>query len=1181
MKTSILKIIFITILIAVSCSSFSKPKSGIIYDRNPYVIAGDGMQGSNSITVVKTQKRFDANNVDTWVQNTGIFNQDIRINNTPGFMWPRGSGKFAIFTSGLSIGTIYNGALRLATASYGGEYAPGYIENGVALTDSRFRIYSIKAGDNAGTNPDYAQWGDMVPFGAPYVDVNNNGVYDGDDIPGIKDADQTMFICLTDGFPETHTSSEGFSGGTQPIFAEVHLTLWCYNTQGLENIQFINWVVINKSNVAWTKTHFSVVVDPDLGFAEDDYIGCDTSVTNKDMAFCYNADDIDGTGAAGQYGAAPPASGMDFFKSPAKFTGNPNDSVVLYIPPGSRNRVVKRGWRELGLTSFVYFTNNTTPGPTCEKDPSQPDEAYRYMNGFKKDGTSWLNPVTLQPTKFCYPGDPVTLTGWSERGTNQNPIQATVDNCNGQTTGTVGASPPGDRRFIFNSGDSSFTVAPGDTQFIVVGQMVARGSSNLNSITSLKRIDETAQSLFNANFQINPPPPVPIVQTSTREVSNIGTNALTLSWSNNAESYLIKDSLLQPSSDNSYLKFEGYQIFEISRFAGNLPDFNQPQTINNSIHLLKIFDIVDTIGVIIDTLSTGVSVNGQEQYSAFPVVPFYTSPIPEGFPNTGINRSFTITSTTYPDEHGGRTELIYGQTYKFAVVAYAYRTNPKSKNDRKTIMSPIGNSIITYIPQAPLAGSNFTLKNGDTLFTNRRDLGVMPIIKDQQKLLNAKYKVVFQSPDTTYNILRSVDGGNTYQNLKSNVTITRTIPGVTSAEDSSKIVDGVLIKTQRIFSFNEGVIKDPGNPDSSQTRLKGWDYLPEGNNYLTKSDSAVSNFPYQSVSMSISWPGPSTFTGAGTTVTKDKLRKVKIQFTGYGNGQYAYRYLNRSQLPAADPSFTPYIVNAGPGYRYQDLREVPFKVFEVDESDSSAAPRQLNCAFVENNDSLVIFRTAGSQTMIDTVGRGWVDGKWYPTTYNGGGFELLYVFSSDYDTSIANYKSRNLRINQAQFDIMYVWNPRRINKGGDFKAGDEFVIYPYTVTRPDAVTGVPLFYEFETSAPTIGSNEVAVSQNDLDKIRVVPNPFYGFNELQTSNTNRFITFRRLPKKCSIKIFSLSGTLIRNIEKDSDESSLNWDLKNFNDIPVASGMFIALIEAPGIGNKTIKLAIFTAEERVDF
>ena len=119
--------------------------------------------------------------------------------------------------------------------SYNGEYVPGYINNaGVFVTSSIFKLYSVKAADNEFTNPDYANWPLMIPYGAPFVDVDSNGIYtQGVDIPGIKDAAQTIFVCLTDGDPGQHTSSEGFGGGSAPLFVQVALTGWCYVSPGL------------------------------------------------------------------------------------------------------------------------------------------------------------------------------------------------------------------------------------------------------------------------------------------------------------------------------------------------------------------------------------------------------------------------------------------------------------------------------------------------------------------------------------------------------------------------------------------------------------------------------------------------------------------------------------------------------------------------------------------------------------------------------------------------------------------------------------------------------------------------------------------------------------------------------------------------------------------------------------
>ena len=72
-------------------------------------------------------------------------------------------------------------------------------------------------------------------------------------------------------------------------------------------------------------------------------------------------------------------------------------------------------------------------------------------------------------------------------------------------------NPKGDRRFIFNSGGLDFVVNPGDTQNIILAQFVQRGSSNKNSVTLLKRMSNTAQIIYDNNFNVTPPPPPPVV----------------------------------------------------------------------------------------------------------------------------------------------------------------------------------------------------------------------------------------------------------------------------------------------------------------------------------------------------------------------------------------------------------------------------------------------------------------------------------------------------------------------------------------------------------------------------------------------------------------------------------------------------------------------------------------------
>ncbi|MCB0724394.1 MAG: T9SS type A sorting domain-containing protein [Ignavibacteriae bacterium] len=414
--------------------------------------------------IVQEYVNLDGNNIRSFFINTGILDQNITQNNAPGYEWPKGMGTHAIFTAGLTIAAKINGQLRMAAASYEGEYAPGYSDNGQAFTNSNFKLYRVRFGDNQFTNPDYANWGMMVPYGAPYVDVNNNGIYEAAiDTPGVRGAIQTIFLCMTDGFASQHNSGEGFGGGTAPLYAEVHMTAWCYNTMGLEDVQFVKWDVINKSGSTWNGTILSLVTDPDLGSATDDWIGCDTS---SNLGYCYNSDNTDGNGEPGTYGASPPAVGITFLKTP---TNSSN--------------------KEFGLSSFTFFNNFSTPGAGCENGADSPIQAYNYMKGLKSDGTKWVNPLSMTTTKYCYTGNPETGVGWTES-------DGKIGNCGGDTTGSVVQSPGGDRRMVMSIADSLYNLSAGQQVTIAVSQQIARGSNNLNSVIKLKLLENTIRSFW-------------------------------------------------------------------------------------------------------------------------------------------------------------------------------------------------------------------------------------------------------------------------------------------------------------------------------------------------------------------------------------------------------------------------------------------------------------------------------------------------------------------------------------------------------------------------------------------------------------------------------------------------------------------------------------------------------------
>ncbi|MGC9366802.1 MAG: hypothetical protein ACP5FK_07145 [bacterium] len=101
--------------------------------------------------------------------------------------------------------------------------------------------------------------------------------------------------------------------------------------------------------------------------------------------------------------------------------------------------------------------------------------------------------------------------------------------------------------------------------------------------------------------------------------------------------------------------------------------------------------------------------------------------------------------------------------------------------------------------------------------------------------------------------------------------------------------------------------------------------------------------------------------------------------------------------------------------------------------------------------------------------------------------------------------------------------------------------------------------------------------SDDEPVLAVPNPYRGDvnyrggdNPWETDQQKR-ICFINLPPQCEIKIFTLSGEMVRLINHQQ-YSYENWDLKNISGQEVASGIYLFVVEEPGGNTQTGKLAI---------
>ena len=407
--------------------------------------ADDKPEKSNSDNLNPNQNsvissfKMDQNNISTWYRNNGSFNRNPNTDNS-GFEWPKGTTKFARYVSGLWMGAQVGVDTLVAVAYYSYEFKSGYIDNnGIpqGFTDPLYRVYSIIRGDTI--SPDYLGW------------PANQGAYlNGKGRPYFL-GNQTMFYSYTDGYPDSHTSSPG---STAPMKAVILQTNWSYTIEDFRDVIFTEYKIINRNTLPWNNAYIAIWTDDDLGTSSDDAVGIDTTIM---MSYTYNFTNNDGI-----YGSPPPAVGFVVLRNP--IIPSPGDTVKYYNPPGSNNLVVKPNFKESMISSHNVFAN----GSSTVGDPRNYKETYNIFQGLQRTGTSWINPNTNHTTKYAF------SNGWNV------------------TSGE-------DWRSIMSFGP--LTMNPGDTQSIIVAQVIAKGTSNINSITRIRNLSVFLQEVYNNNFQ--------------------------------------------------------------------------------------------------------------------------------------------------------------------------------------------------------------------------------------------------------------------------------------------------------------------------------------------------------------------------------------------------------------------------------------------------------------------------------------------------------------------------------------------------------------------------------------------------------------------------------------------------------------------------------------------------------
>ena len=681
---------------------------------------------------------WDGNQIFTWHGNNGDWVSD-NVTGNSGLEWPKGSGKLAVYHSGLWLaagrvrapGGDWKEEIRTAGAEYVSEFVPGTIdgEGGHiyeihraeldAFLNNDFATYSqmsaelpITQGANRVTTTvhfptrDFENW--PAHHGASWVDANGDGVYnieDGDhpDILG----DQFHWYVMNDADAAQHTPL----WGTSPLNVEVHNSVFGFDQAGpLGNIMFTRTVIINKGTDDLDSMFASIWHDDDVGDATDDLVGSDTTLS---LGYTYNDADGDAT-----YGTGVPATGSDFFQGP--LVSSPGDTASIFtwsLEKGYHIREVP-DYKELSMTSFVAYIN---PNPTL-RDPETDLQAYRFMNAqIGLTGEPFKDP-NGQITNFVFSGDPVRGTGWVDGD----------------------EFPPGDRRYLMTSGP--FYMGRGDTIEVVGCMIMAGGSTWDRSVTVLKYFDSFAQTTFDGNFEVcSPPSPsVSVAQLDKKVVLTFEEGSETV------ESYRCLD-----------YRFEGYNIYQ-----GESP--------NGPWHRIATYDIVNTpsINVIKDFVLD--EVNGL----------IIEIPVQFGS-DSEIEHHLVITSDAIR-----REALINGRRYYFSVTAYAY---DEANLAKRVIESPI--KPITAIPMEPVLGAALGSASGELL-----DVTHVSGISDA--VIKVQVVDPFQLTNDTYQLSADGDsetGAETWdlENITDNTFIfsdQSTLP-----EESIFITDGFILTFEAFF----------------------------------------------------------------------------------------------------------------------------------------------------------------------------------------------------------------------------------------------------------------------------------------------------------------------------------------------------------------------------------------------
>lgn len=1057
---------------------------------------------------------------------------------------------------------------------------------------------------------------------APFVDVNGDAIYNpenGDypDVPG----DQAIWWVYNDK-GNIHTETGG-----EAIGLEIQTLAFAFATNDeINDMTFYKYRVRNFSTTTLDSVYFGQWVDADLGYAFDDFVG---ACPDQSLGICYNGDAVDGPAAAA-YGANPPLVGVDFFQGPKKYIysgGQIVDSVVLGMSKFLyyNNDFSTIGNPEVASHYYGYLSGTWKDGspftfggngfhtgqPTdvmfpdppgsggwseCDEGNSPADRRFMQSSGpFRLEpgalnevvvGVVWVRP----PNQTGCNADFAMLCGVDEKA------QALFDN---------------NFKLIDGPDAPSMTIRELDRELIL-------------SIYN----DSTTSNNANEDYEETDP----IIKSIIESLPDSLTNGDSTYNFQGYKIYQLKNDLVSSSEYNDPNKARLIAQVDIKDNVDKLVNFTFDPTVGADVPELMVDGnnqgIVHSFRIREDAFAEGdkTLVNHKTYY--FSVVAYAENnymPYKPGDPDSqkkpylegrkNIKVYTGIPHIPDPENEGMILNSQYGMGPEI--------TRIEGTGNGGNIVDLTPESVAEILANNKMAHPVYQRSLGPV------DVKVY----DPVKVPNGDFELIFNDPtgsngmidsSSTWTLVNKTTGDTWTSDMtirRANeqlipeiglsITIQQTRnPGTTNGVENNGFLEGTK------EYLDPGVQWLSAEPDGEQQSFFNWIRSgiydnPNGldyDDYPGRDDDEI----YEDV-INGTWAPMALVGGIQSgedympargvpgllaSLRMDSLASVDIVLTPDKTKWTRCIVVEQSEEPAL----------AEGGKRKLEMRDHASLNLDgtYDATDRGRSWFPGYAINVETGKRLNIIFGEDSWLKADNGD----DMIWNPTDNlftaagpNGfdlrvGGKHFIYISNTEYDEgAFFQQQFQNLSVNVATRNVFKtcIWfSPAMLATGYKMKSWDEGLVptetkirlrvqKPYVKKVITGENGGYPKYTFSTDSLAVEKQVTEVAKNALDLIRVVPNPYYAYSKYERSQLDNRVKITNLPRNCTVSIYTIDGQLVRRFNRDVGmdntpgaelqkvnlETSIDWDLKNSKNIPIASGLYLIHVSAPGLGEKVVK------------